>query len=254
VSIPTFSITGKTALITGGNRGMGRAFALAFAEAGADVAICARDTEDTLKAVAEEIKRLGRRSLAIKADISRKADVESVVEKTVAEFGSIEILLNNSGIISRGFLFEADEDIWDQVIDTNLKGCYLCSQAVSKTMIERKRGNIINIASIAGLRALPERTAYSIAKGGVIMLTRVLARELGSHNIRVNAIAPGLVRTRMAELTLSDDQATERVLSDTPLGRVGETSDIVGAALFLASDAAGWITGHTIVVDGGRIA
>jgi len=247
-------MTGKIALITGGRAGMGRAFALAFAEAGADIVICSRTNEDDgLEAVAAEIEKLGQRALAIRADVSHKDDVENMVKKAIAELGDIDILINNAGILVRGPLLEAMEDIWDRMIDTNLKGCYLCSQAVGRIMVERKRGNIINVASIAGLSSMTLRTAYSISKAGVIMLTRVLARELGSYNIRVNAIAPGTVRTRMSEAVISSPEFA-KILANTPLGRFGEVDDITGAALFLASDAASWITGHTLLIDGGYIA
>ena len=254
MSIPNFTITDKIALITGGRTGMGKAFALAFAEAGADIAICSRTDEGgELEAVAAEIRKLGQRALAIRADVSRRDDVENMVKKAIAELGNIDILINNAGILIRGPLLEAEEDVWDKVIDTNLKGCYLCSQAVGRTMVKRKKGSIINIASIAGLSSMTLRIAYSISKAGVIMLTRVLARELGSHNIRVNAIAPGTVRTRMNE-SLIGSPDFRKTLTNTPLGRFGEVGDITGAALFLASDAASWITGHTLLVDGGYLA
>jgi len=251
-----FLMAGKVALITGGRTGIGRALALAFAEAGADVAVCSRTNQgDELAAVAEEIRKLGRRALAIEADVSRKADVENMVNKTVSELGDIDILINNAGIVARASLVETDEDTWDRVIDTNLKGCYLCTQALLPIMVRRKTGNIINIASDAGLRALPHHSAYCASKAGVIMLTRVLARELGGRNIRVNAIAPWAVKTRMNESwRMNQPDAVKAALSLTPLGRLGETSDITGAALFLASDAASWITGHTVLVDGGRLA
>ena len=254
MSIPNSTMTGKVVLITGGRTGMGRAFALAFAKAGADVAICSRTNEgDGLEAVAEEIRKLGQHALAIKADVSRKNDVENMVKKTIAELGDIDVLINNAGILARGPLLETEEDIWDKLIDTNLKGCYLCSQAVGRAMVKRKKGNIINIASIAGLKPIPLRTAYAISKAGVIMLTRVLARELGSYNIRVNAIAPGTIRTQMSEALISGPEAPE-ILANISLGRFGETNDVIGAALFLASDAASWITGHTLLIDGGFLA
>ena len=233
---------------------MGKAFALAFAKAGADIAICSRTDEGgELEAVAAEIRKLGQRALAIRTDVSRKDDVENMIKKAIVELGNIDILINNAGILIRGPLLETEEDIWDNIIDTNLKSCYLCSQAVGRTMVKRKKGSIINIASIAGLSSMTLRTAYSISKAGVIMLTRVLARELGSYNIRVNALAPGTVRTRMNESLIGNPDFT-KILTNTPLSRFGEVSDITGAALFLASDAASWITGHTLLVDGGYLA
>ena len=252
MSIPNFMMTDKVALITGGRTGIGRALAIAFAEAGADVAICSRAIESgELEAAAGEIRKFGRRALAIKADVSNKADVEYMVKKTVAELGNIDILINNAGIIVWGSLLEAEEETWDRIIDTNLKGPYLCSQAVGRLMVEQKKGVIINIASTGGLRPAMNRTAYSVSKAGLIMLTRVLARELGSYNIRVNAIAPWIVETPITA-SMRDSIGTKDItLTNVPLGRIGETDDIVGAALFLASDAASWITGHTVVIDGG---
>jgi len=255
MSISNFTMTGKIALITGGRTGMGRAYALAFAEAGADVAICSRtDGGGELEAVADEIRNLGRSALAIKADVSRKDDVENMVRKAVAELGNIDILINNAGIIIGGPLLEAEEDTWDKVIDINLKGCYLCCQAVGQRMIEWKKGSIINIASTFGFRARTNRSAYCISKAGVIMLTKVLALELASYNIRVNAIAPGTIKTPLSEPWLSDPDSARTALSMIPLKRFGEPDDVTGAALFLASDAASWITGHTLVVDGGYLA
>lgn len=258
MSIPTLTVPGKVALITGGRVGIGKAFALAFAEAGADVAICSRTDETGLEAVANEIRKLGRHALAIKADVSRKDDVENMVKKTVAELGDIDILINNAGIFVQRPLLEIEEDVWDEVININLKGCYLCSQAVSRLMVERKKGNIINIASTDGFKALPPEAAYCVSKAGVIMLTRLFARELGKYNIRVNAIAPWVVKTPMvaASGVASEDadEYTKAEWASLPLKRFGETDDIVGAALYLASDAASWITGHTLVVDGGCLA
>jgi len=255
VKIPSLTMTGKVALITGGRRGIGKALALGFAQAGVDVAICSRTIEGgELEAVAAEIRKLGRRALAIRADVSRRSQVENMVQRTVTELGAIDILINNAGTTVRGWLLETDEDIWNEIIDTNLKGCYLCSQAVGRIMAEQQKGNIINIASIAGLRPMPFRTANSISKAGVIMLTRVLARELGKYNVRVNSIAPGTIRTPLNESWISDPEFVSSRLPHIPMGRFGEVDDIVGAALFLSSDAASWITGHTIVVDGGFLA
>ena len=253
--IPTATMAGKVVLITGGRSGIGRALAIAFAQAGADVAICSRTNEGgELEAVADEIRKLGRRAVAIKVDVSRRVNVENMVKKTVAELGNVDVLINNAGIIIWGLLLEAEEDAWDKVIDINLKGPYLCSQAVGRLMVEQKKGVIINIASVAGLRPALNRTAYAISKAGVIMLTRVLARELGSYNIRVNAIAPGVVETPMTEAMRRANGPEDIVWANVPLGRIGKTGDIIGTALFLTSDAAAWITGHTIVVDGGSTA
>jgi 3-oxoacyl-[acyl-carrier protein] reductase len=172
---------GKVTLITGGRRGLGKALALAFAEAGADVAICDyTDEGGELEAVADEIRKHGHRALPIKADVARKADVDNMVKQTVTELGDIDILINNAGVLGRGLVLETEEDTWDKFIDTNLKGPYLCSQAVGRLMVERRKGNIINIASTAGLKIWPLETIYGVSKAGLIMLTRGLARELGS--------------------------------------------------------------------------
>jgi NAD(P)-dependent dehydrogenase (short-subunit alcohol dehydrogenase family) len=252
VSIPSFPLPGKVAIVTGGRRGIGKAIALALAEVGADIAICDRVIEGgELKAVAEEVKRWGRRSLAVQTDITQKADVDSLVKRVVDEFGVIDILVNNAAMNIRAPLLELREDGWDRVIDTDLKGYYLCSQAVGRRMAEQKRGNIINIASTAAMKAAPEMGAYCIAKAGVVMLTRVLAVELAQYNIRVNAIAPYMVKTKFSQPLWSAPETLKQLESEIPLGRLAETDDIIGSVLFLASDASSYITGHTIIVDGG---
>lgn len=256
MSIPSFSLKGKVAIVTGGRKGIGRAIALAFAEAGADVAVGDQMAEDSeLGAVAREIQRLGRRSLAIPADVTRRTDVDNLVQRVTDEFHTIDILVNNAAIIIAEPLFEALEDNWDSVIDTDLKGYFLCAQAAAKKMIAQKKGSIINIASIGGLQGSKTGLgAYNIAKAGVIMLTRELAWDLGKYNIRVNGIAPGVVRAETSRAIWSDPELLKQREAIIPLGRIAETSDIVGPALFLASEASGHITGHTIVVDGGETA
>ena len=255
MGINRFSLEGKVAIVTGGKRGIGRAIALAFAEAGADVVVCSRAIEDgELEVVAEEIQKLGRRSLAVQADISRKADVDNLVQKTIDEFDGIDILVNNAAVYKQAPLLELREEDWDETIDIDLKGYYFCCQAVGKRMVERKKGNIINIASVSAVKAEKEDGAYSIAKTGVVMLTRVLALELASYNIRVNAIAPGWVKTIMTEPWLNDLNFLRRVEAETPLGRIAEPDEMSGAALFLASNASSYITGQTIIVDGGGMA
>ncbi|MCK4368735.1 MAG: glucose 1-dehydrogenase [Dehalococcoidales bacterium] len=248
----SFPLPGKVAIVTGGRRGIGKAIALALAEAGADIAVCDRVIEDgELGVVAEEAQRLGRRSLAVQADITQKADVDSLVERVVAEFGAIDILVNNAAMNIRAPLLELREDGWDRVIDTDLKGYYLCSQAVGKQMVSRKRGNIINIASTAAMYTAPEMGAYCIAKAGVVMLTKILAVELAQYNIRVNAVAPSMVKTKFSQPLWDDPETLKEIESGIPLGRLAETGDIIGSVLFLASDASSYITGHTIIVDGG---
>jgi len=252
MTIPNLLLDGKVAIVTGARRGIGNAIALAFAEAGADVVVCDLVAEDGLLATtAEEIRKLGRRSLAIQTDISKKVDVDNMVEGMMSEFGDIDILVNNAGIIIRAPLLELGENDWDKMINIDLKGYYLCSQAVGRRMVEQKKGSIISIASQLAFRALANMGAYCIAKVGVVMLTRVLARELGKYNIRANAIAPSSVKTETWRPIWSDPEALKQIESNIPLGRVAEPSDIIGTALFLASDASNYISGHTILVDAG---
>jgi NAD(P)-dependent dehydrogenase (short-subunit alcohol dehydrogenase family) len=252
MGITEFGLHGKVAIVTGGKSGIGKAIALALAGAGADVAVCGRVLEDgQLRAVADEVQRLGRRSLAVRTDISRKADVDNLVKTVVNEFGGIDILVNNAGNYFMAPLVETPEDDWDRIINTHLKGYYFCCQAAGKIMAARKRGNIINIASAVTHKVTPRAGVYCIAKGSVIMLTRVLAVELAPYNIRVNAISPGLVKTKLLEAWFSDE-AYKRIEPQVPLGRMAQPDDMTGAAIFLASDASSFITGQTIVVDGGR--
>jgi NAD(P)-dependent dehydrogenase (short-subunit alcohol dehydrogenase family) len=254
LGIPSFSLEGKVAVVTGGGTGIGRSIALALAEAGADVAVASRKLAN-LEKVAGEIEALGRRSLAVAADITSRAEVESLAQRVADELGAVDILVNNAGTVPLlKPLIDLAEDEWDEAFAANLKGHYLCSQAVGRMMMARKQGVIINISSTNAMRAKGDRGAYPIAKAGVIMLTRVLARELGCHNIRVNAIAPALFRTEMGEQWVCNPEFMQRYQAQVALGRVGEPNEIIGAALFLASEAASYITGHTIVVDGGLLA
>jgi NAD(P)-dependent dehydrogenase (short-subunit alcohol dehydrogenase family) len=251
----TPSLAGKTAIVTGGRRGIGRAVALALAEAGADVALGDRVVDDgALEAVAEEVRKLGRRSLAVQADITKKADVNSLVQKTLAELGTIDILVNNAAMNIMSPLLELNEEGWDKVIDTDLKGYYLFSQAAGRVMVKQKRGNIINIASTAATDTAPKMGAYCIAKAGVVMLTRILAIELAEYNIRVNAVAPSIVKTKFSQPLWADAKTLKEIEAGIPLGRLAEPEDITGAVVFLASDASAYITGHTLVVDGGSTA
>ena len=255
MGLPNFSLAGKVAIVTGARRGIGEAIALMFAEAGADVAICDIVVEDgLLEAVAEKIKKLGRRSLAVQTDVTKKAEVDSFVQRVIDEFGVIDILVNNAGLEILAPLLEFREEDWDKIMDVDLKGYFLCSQAVGRRMVERKKGNIINIASKAGLRPRETNCVYAIAKAGVLMLTRTMAKQVGRYNVRVNAIAPCTTKTRLSDPVLDDSEALRRRAAEIPLGRIAETRDLIGTTLFLASDASSFITGQTIVVDGGLLA
>jgi 3-oxoacyl-[acyl-carrier protein] reductase len=252
MDMPSLSLKGKVAIVTGAKRGIGKAIALTFAEAGASVAVCSRATQDgQLQDVANEMRRLGHGTLAIQADVSNKNDVNRMVQQVSDEFGDVDILVNNAAVSLRASLIDTLEADWDKVMNVDLKGYYLCAQACARIMMKQKRGNIINISSRLGLTATLNMGAYCIAKSGELMLTRVLALELGSYNIRVNAIAPGLVETEGSAHVWRQPKIRRQFESETPLGRIALPSDVATSALFLASDASSYITGHTILVDGG---
>jgi NAD(P)-dependent dehydrogenase (short-subunit alcohol dehydrogenase family) len=255
VNNPNLSLSGEVAIVTGARQGIGKAIALALAGAGADVAACDMVADDgQLHSVVEEIEKLGRRSLAVKVDTTKRAEVQAMAQSVVDRFGSISILVNNAGILIRSSLLDLPEEDWDRLMSVDLKSYYLCAQAVAPHMIERKKGTIINTASQFAFRTMPGMGPYSIAKAGVVMLTRALAQELGSRGIRVNAIAPGLVRTEFSRESWTNPDFVKQYSSMMPLGRIGETPDVVGAILLLASDASSYVTGHTLVIDGGALA
>jgi len=258
MSFENYSLEGRVAVVTGGGTGMGRAIALEFAEAGADVAVASRRLS-VLEKVSEEARALGRRSLAIPADVTEKNQVDNLVKKVTDELGPIDILVNNVGgsggrqITGNTILTHSEED-WDTYINVNLKSSFLCSQAVSKGMMAREKGNIINISSISAVRVHPVPFAYCVAKAGVIMLTKTLAHELAGHGIRVNCISPGTISgTEMSERWSHDAEIVARIEKTIPLHRVGWPEDIASVALFLASDASRFITGESILVDGGQM-
>ena len=247
MTLPDFSLTGRVALVTGAKRGIGRTIALTFAEAGADVVVCGRTLSD-LEKVAEEISALGRRSLAVKTNVSVKSEVDALVDRVVKEFGTIDILVNNAVVYARGPLVELAEEDWDTTVNIGVKGYFLCAQAAARVMIEKKKGNIINMVSTAGIRPTGRQGAYSIIKAADEMMVKLLAAELAEYNIRVNGLAPTVVKTENTNVELFKGFMTQ-----LPLGRLTEVEELAAAALFLASDAASYISGHTLVVDGGRI-
>ena len=251
MALAKFSLEGKVALVTGASRGIGRAIALAFADAGADVAISSRKLPD-LEAVAEEIKTKGRKSMALASHIAKIEDSQTLVAKVKSEWGRIDILVNNAGTNPYyGPLLDAEEWAWDVTMNVNLKGPFLLGQLVAKVMREQGGGSIINIASIAGI--IPsEMNIYSVTKAGLIMLTKVMAKEWGQYKIRVNAIAPGVVKTRLSEALWKEPAKGEEAARSKALGYIGLPEDIAGAALFLASDASSYLTGETILMDGGE--
>jgi len=254
MTIPDLSLQDKVALITGAKRGIGKSIALAFAEAGADVVICTRMPEGSkLEAVADDIRKLGRTALAVQADVRNKADVDRLVKEATGKFGRIDILVNNAGISQVIPLLEQSEEDWDKIIDTDLKGPFLCSQAAARVMIEHKGGNIINVTSIRGVRPRMHLGAYCIAKAAQLMLTKALALELAQYNIRVNSLAPSMIETAMTTPLLKRPGFMESFMHEVPLGRIAFESDMIGTALFLASDASQYITGESIFVDGGQL-
>jgi len=254
MSLPNFSLKDKVAIITGSSKGIGREIALVFAEAGADVVLCSRGLDSSLEEVAKEIRKLGRHPVTVAADVKKKADVEKLVQTAVDEFGVIDILVNNAGVLFTAPFIEHSEEDWDQVMDTNLKGTFLCSQAAGRKMVEQQHGNIINLASMRGIGADQDRAAYCTSKAGVIMLTRVMALAFAKFNIRVNAIAPGWIKTKLNEFLWSNTNTRQQIEAEIPLGYLAEPRDLMGTALFLASEASQYITGQTVVVDGGLLA
>lgn len=245
----------KVAVITGGGRGIGRSIALTFARNGAKIVISSRNRQGDLETTMKEVRDIGVPVLAVVADMSRREDISKLVEKTVQEFKAIDILVNNAGggiSGSRRPILEVEEQAWDDTMGITLKAPFLLSQKVAREMIKKKSGCIINISSIEGLRPMPTVLPYAVAKAGLIMLTVGMAKELGQYGICVNAIAPGLIRTRLSQSLWANEELLGSRVKITPLGRIGEPDEIANVALFLASDAT-YITGTTIVADGGRL-
>jgi NAD(P)-dependent dehydrogenase (short-subunit alcohol dehydrogenase family) len=252
ISQDVFSLSGKVALVTGGSRGIGKAIAVGLAKFGADVAVTSRKLPD-LEEVAKEIKGLGRRSMAVATHVGRLEEIKNLVPKVKDELGRIDILVNNAGTNpTMDSAIDIEERAWDSIMNLNLKGLFFLGQTVAKVMKEQGGGKIINVASVAGITPdiLP---VYSISKAGVIMTTKVMAQQWAQYNIRVNAIAPGLAKTKFSEALWSNPAIEKVVMDRTPLRRVAEPDEMVGAVIFLASDASSYVTGHVLVVDGGTV-
>jgi NAD(P)-dependent dehydrogenase (short-subunit alcohol dehydrogenase family) len=246
-----FRLTGRRALVTGGARGLGRTIVQALAEAGADVAIASRSQAACESAATEIAAATGRRALAFSADVTQADEVERLMREVAAALGPIDILVNNAGINVRGPSEQLSEADWDAVIDTNLKGPFLCARAVGVGMRERGWGRVINLGSIMGVVALAGRSPYAASKAGVINLTRVLALEWAGTGVTANALCPGAFGTEMNRQLLNDPVKYQEFVRRIPMGRWGELDEIAGAALFLASDAASYVTGSALFVDGG---
>jgi NAD(P)-dependent dehydrogenase (short-subunit alcohol dehydrogenase family) len=253
VSADQFRLDGRVAVVTGASRGIGREVALGLASAGADVVLASRKLPD-LERVATEIRALGRRALAVQTHAGRLPDIERLIAETTNEFGRLDVLVNNAGTNPVfGPLIEITPEAWDKIMEVNVTGYLLLCQRAARVMIAQKRGAIVNVSSTGGFRAPTMIGAYGISKAAVVMLTKVLARELGPLGIRVNAIAPGLVETKFSEALWKNDAILGQYIKTTPLGRTGAPSEMAGAVVYLASDASSYVTGHTIVLDGGTL-
>ena len=243
-------LSGKTAIVTGASRGIGAAIAQRLCEAGANVVLCSRSVE-AIAQVAETLQQKGYTTLAMAADISQKADVEGLLEKTIAQFSQIDILVNNAGITRDMLLMRLKDEDWDAVLQTNLTGTMYCTRAVLRPMIRQKSGRIINISSVVGLAGNAGQANYAAAKAGIIGFTKATAKEVGTRGITVNAIAPGFITTDMTAQISEDNQ--KQLLELIPLREFGHPEDVADAACFLASDAARYITGQILQVDGGMV-
>lgn len=244
-------LTGKVAIVTGGSKGIGLGIAEAFARVGADVIIVSRNLAEGEQA-AKEIQALGRKSMAISCDVSSVSSVDNMVQAAIEAFGKIDILVNNAGMNIRKLAVDVQEEDWDKVIGTDLKGVFLVAQRVGKEMIRQKSGGkVINVASVMGVIGMPWLAAYCSSKGGVVQLTKVLALEWAQYNINVNCLAPAYIRTPMTEGWLNDETRLKPILDSTPLRRIGTLEEVAGPAVFLASDWSNYVTGHTLLVDGG---
>jgi NAD(P)-dependent dehydrogenase (short-subunit alcohol dehydrogenase family) len=248
-----FDLKGKTAVVTGASRGIGKAVALSLAEAGADVVGCARDT-NALEETIGEILKMGKKAIGVKVDIKNAKDIRSMAEKTVSEFGKIDILVNNAGVVLYKPLVESSEEEWRNIIDTNLVGTFLCCREIGKYMIERKYGKVINMSSMRGFIGGPNETSYCASKGAIIQFTKALALEWAQLNINVNAVAPGIIYTEMSSKVFDkSSELREKILNVIPLRRIGTPEEVGALVVFLSSKAADFITGETIVIDGGQI-
>ena len=250
VSPDVFSLAGKVALVTGGSRGIGKAIAVGLAKFGADVVVTSRKLPD-LEEVATEIKSLGRKSLAVATHVGRMDEIAALVPRVMDEFGRIDILVNNAATNpTMDPALDVEERAWDSIMNLNLKGLFFLSQAVARVMKEQGGGTIINVASVAGITPdiLP---VYSISKAGVIMATKVMAQQWAQYNIRANALAPGLIKTRFSQALWDNEDILQGAMLFTPMRRPGEPDEMVGSVVFLASDASSYVTGHVLVADGG---
>jgi NAD(P)-dependent dehydrogenase (short-subunit alcohol dehydrogenase family) len=253
MTTPPFSLTGKVAVVLGGTAGIGRGIALTFANAGADVIASGRRQEH-IDAVAAEIESRGRKTLRLSSDVCNRATLEQLLRQTVEHFGKVDILVNCAAKIARAATLSFPEEQWNEILDTNLTGTLRACQIFGKHMLDRQYGRIINIASLNSFVSLSEVAAYAASKAAVVSLTRSLAVEWSRHGVLVNAIAPGVFRTEFNQKLLDGTPRGHELLMRTPMGRFGQTDEVAGAAVYLASDAASFVTGQTLVIDGGFLA
>ena len=247
-----FDLTGKVAIVTGATRGLGKAMAIALAEAGCNVVGIGQSSLDSTK---EEIEKIGKKFLEINADLSKLDRIDEIVEKTINEFGRVDILVNNAGIIRREDAINYKETDWDDIMNVNLKTAFFLSQRVAKEFVKQNEGGkIINIASMLSFQGGIRVPAYTASKSGIMGITKALANEWAKYNINVNAIAPGYMATDNTKALRDDDSRNEEILSRIPAGRWGTPEDLMGSVVFLASDASSYINGHTLAVDGGWLA
>lgn len=244
-------LKGKNALVTGASRGIGRAIAIELASKGANVAVNYAGNEQKATEVVEELTSMGVQAIKIQADVADEAQVKDMVQTVIKTFGSLDILVNNAGITKDNLLMRMKEEEFDQVINTNLKGVFLCMKTVARQMMRQRSGRIINVASIVGVSGNPGQANYVAAKAGVIGMTKSIAQEFASRNILVNAVAPGFISTDMTDALTSDQQ--EAILKLVPLARLGKPEDVANVVRFLATDDANYITGQTIHIDGGMV-
>ena len=246
-----FDLTGRVAIVTGANTGIGQGIAVALAEAGADVALVGRSTAEETE---QGVRAAGRRALHLSADLSTIAPVQQIVERTIAVLGGLDILVNNAGTIRRADAVDFSEEDWDAVIDTNLKSVFFLCQAAGRHMIAKGRGKIVNIASMLSFQGGIRVPSYTASKSGVAGLTRLLANEWAAKGVNVNAIAPGYIATNNTAALQADETRNRQILERIPAARWGEPSDLGGAAVFLASEASNYVNGHILAVDGGWLA
>jgi len=244
-------LKGKTAVVTGASRGIGRAIAVKLAKLGANIVVNYRKSEDAVIEVVKEIEALGVKVLAVKADISSYSDVENMMKKCIEEFGNLDILVNNAGITKDGLIMRMKEEDFDSVIDINLKGAFNCTRHVSAIMLKQRHGRIINISSVSGITGNAGQVNYSASKAGIIGMTKAVAREVAGRGVTCNAIAPGFIQTDMTEALPT--KAKDAIINSIPLKRLGMPEDVANAVAFLASEEASYITGQVINVDGGMV-